>query len=145
MLAMWQDEEGVDFWRFYAPNRASPVMISPDRQQDFEMFLEQQNIPYTVKINDLEVMLEEERQSMARNRRAKATVMPGMVPDFSVFWSSAEMETYCTFLANQYPSLVTMETLVWSPGGRRIYAMRISNGNFGDKPIIAMESGMHAR
>jgi hypothetical protein len=130
----------------YAANRASKVMIAPNLQQDFESFLSTNGIPYQVLIDDVEVTLEEERQTMAKNRVGKSSpVQPGVVPDFSVFWSSAQMEQYCTFLAQTYPNLITMETLIYSPGGRRIYALRISNGVFGQKPIVAMEGGMHAR
>jgi Zinc carboxypeptidase/Carboxypeptidase activation peptide len=144
-LANWQYKEGVDFWRLYAVGHTSHVMIAPEKQKDFEMFLSSMNITNRVKIDNLESLLEEERQSMARNRRGKSTVLPGMVPDFSVYWSATEMQQYSEFLAERYPQFVTIETMVFSPQGRRIYALKVSSGTFGQKPIIAMESGMHAR
>lgn len=120
-------------------------MIPPTLIKEFESYLSSNKIPYQILIDDVEVTLEEERQSMAKNRREKSPVVPGMTPDFSVFWSSAQMEEYCTYLAREFPSFVQMETLTWSPHGRRIYAMKVSSGTFAQKPIIAMESGMHAR
>jgi hypothetical protein len=121
------------------------ILVSPQSQLNFEAYLSSSNITFKVALDDLEPLLEEERQNMATNRLLKKTALPGMVPDFSIYWSSAEMERYSTFLASTYPQFVQMETLVFSPGGRRIYGLRISNGVFGQKPIIAMESGMHAR
>lgn len=120
-------------------------MIAPHLQKDFENFLENSKIKNSVAINDVEIVLEEERRNITRNRRERSSVMPNFIPDFSVYWSSMEMEEYCTYLADTYPQFVQMETMVFSPQGRRIYALRISNGVFGQKPIIAMESGMHAR
>lgn len=144
-LAKWQHKEGVDFWRFYAPGITSKVMIAPNLQEDFESFLEKSKIPYKVAISNVEVILEEERRNITRNRQARSTVFPSMVPDFSVYWSSMEMEEYSTYLAATYPAFVQMETIIFSPENRRIYSLKISNGIFGQKPIIAMEGGMHAR
>jgi hypothetical protein len=146
-LYKWQEEEGVDFWRLYTAGRTSKVMIAPNRQADFEEFLKRNNIVNEIYIDDLSEPVEEERQRMARNRQGRASVHPtSSNPDFSVFWSSTEMEQFSTFLAATYPQFVTMETLGFSPsGGRRIYAMKFSTGTFGQKPIVAMECGMHAR
>lgn len=143
---MIQYEEGIDFWRLYTAGRMSRVMISPERINYFEEFLAVHKIPYEVAIEDMEKPIEEERQSLRRSRQKRATSIPRVTPDFSVFWSAAEIETYCTFLAQTYPQFVTLETMTWSPEGRRIYAMKVSSGStFGQKPIVAMESGMHAR
>lgn len=144
----WQFEEGIDFFRLRAANMKSVVMVTPEVQKEFESFLAKMEISYEISINDLEPLLEEERRNMTRNRQSRSSVFPGMVPDFSVYWSSQEMEQYCSFLAQTYPQFIQMETLGLSPaGGRRIYGLRISNNlaNFGSKPVIAMESGMHAR
>ncbi|XP_070494549.1 carboxypeptidase B-like [Chironomus tepperi] len=145
-LSMLQYEEGIDFWRLYTPGRMSRVMISPEKIAYFEEFLKAHEIPYEVAIEDMEGPIEEERRSMRKSRQKRATSVPRVTPDFSVFWSAAEIETYCTFLATTYPQFVTLETMTWSPEGRRIYAMKVSSGPvFGQKPIIGMESGMHAR
>ncbi|KAG5677263.1 hypothetical protein PVAND_007034 [Polypedilum vanderplanki] len=145
-LANWQNEVGVDFWRFYAPERTSRVMIAPDKQEEFEAFLVQTGIKYEVAIHNMEDLIISERQNITRNRRGRSSpVQPGFTPDFSVYWTADEMEQYCTYLAHTYPNLVQIETLLFSPNNRRIYALKVSNGVFGQKPIIAMEGGMHAR
>jgi hypothetical protein len=146
VLANWQYEEGVDFWRFYAPDRTSRVMIAPERQDEFEAFLLRSGIKNTVAISNMEDLIISERQNITSNRRGRSSpVQPGFNPDFGVYWTADEMETYSNYLAATYPSIVTIETLIFSPGGRRVYALRVSSGVFGQKPIIAMESGMHAR
>lgn len=94
-------------------------------------------------MDDYEKALEEERANIAENHRNK-TGYNGRA-DFSVYWRYSEMERYATDLSVRFPSLVQLDTLGFSPGNRRIYGLRISNGVFGQKPIIAIESGMHAR
>ena len=144
-FTMWQYEEGFDHWQRLIAGATLKVSVAPERQNDFEDYLRTSNVTHSIYIEDLEIVLEEERQSMARNRRLKPTALPNNAPDFSIFWTSEEMEGYSEFLAFFYPQFVRIETLGFSPGGRRIYALRISNGVFGNKPIIAMEGGMHAR
>lgn len=142
-----QYDEGFDFWRFYAPEVKSTIMVAPSKQEKFETFLNESKTLHEVVINDVEIILEEERSNMTRNRigRSRLVLVPEVTPNFKVYWSSSEMEEYCRFLAETYSKLVEMEILTVSPDGRNIYAMKISNGIFGQKPIIAMESGMHAR
>jgi hypothetical protein len=146
LLAAWEYEEGVDFFRLTAANRKSVVLIAPERQRDFEVFLSSNNIDNDVLSEDYEVELENERVSMTKNREIKQgfSASNGLA-DFSIYWTYDEMEAYCTFLASTYPQFVAMETLTFSPEGRRIYAMKVSSGVFGQKPIIGMETGMHAR
>lgn len=147
LLTDMEHDEGIDFWRFYAPEVRSTIMVSPSKQEEFELFLKDSKTPYEVIINNLESVLEEERSNMTQNRNARSPIISGVkrTPNFKVYWSSKQMEDYCKFLSETYPELAEMETLAYSPGGRKIYAMKISSGTFGEKPIIAMESGMHAR
>lgn len=137
-----QYNEGIDFWRFHAPEVKSTIMVSPSKQKEFEIFLAESKTHYKVVINDVESILEEERTNMTRKRDGRSR---DVKPNFKIYWSSKEMEQYCKFLADAFPQFVEMEILGHSPEGRSIYAMKISNGVFGQKPIIAMESGMHAR
>jgi murein tripeptide amidase MpaA len=48
-------------------------------------------------------------------------------------------------LAQTYPQLVTREVLVQSFERRDVFALKISRGGFGNKPIIFIDGGMHAR
>lgn len=124
--------------------RTSKVLVSPERQAEFENFLQSSQIDYSVDIEDYEEVLEEERSSIAEKRKTHRG-FDGRIGDFSLYWTFEEMEAWCTNLANNYPHLVQLETLIFSPGGRRIFAMRVSTGVFGQKPIYAVEAGMHAR
>ena len=132
-----QFDEELDFWRFHAPDLKSTIMVSPSKQEEFEVFLENSGTQFELIINDVETILEEERSNMTRDARSTSISMP----NFKIYWSAHEMEQYCSYLAFNYPELVEMEKLAVTPEGRNLYAMKISSGIFGRKPIIAMESG----
>lgn len=134
----------MDFFKFTAAGRTSKVLIAPQRIEDFENFLSEQKINFKIILSDYEKVLEEERAEIAENHK-NSRGFDGRNGNFSLYWRFNEMEDYASSLASRFPNIAQFETLGFSPGNRRIYALRISNGVFGQKPIIAIESGMHAR
>lgn len=144
VLSHWQYEDGVDFFRLAAAGRTSKVLIAPGRVQEFETFLNDHKVPHTVVMDDYEAALEKEREEIAESRKSKRGY-DGRAADFTVYWTYQEMEQYSLDLAQRFPQFVNFDTLAMSPGNRRIYALRISNGIFGQKPIILLENAMHAR
>lgn len=143
-LSQWQYEEGVDFFRLTVAGFTSKVLIAPDRVPDFENFLIESKINFKVIMNDYEEALEQERESIAENHKDKVAY-DGRNADFSIYWRYDEMERYSFDLAARFPSIVQIETVGYSAENRRIYALRVSTGVFGQKPIITIESGLHAR
>lgn len=120
-------------------------MVAPEQQQDFENFLQTNKIGHSVVYDDYEKELETERQQMAENRKKKSAFTAEGTADFSVYWSFAEMQDYLRSLESRHQN-IQVEVLAFSPENRPIYAVKIStNAVFGQKPIIAMETGMHAR
>lgn len=95
-------------------------------------------------MNDYETALEKEREEIAESRKLKRGY-DGRNADFTVYWTFREMEAYTFDVAQRFPHLTQVETLGFSPQNNRIYALRVSNGVFGQKPIIVLENGMHAR
>lgn len=144
-LFEWQNEEDVDFWITGAPGRTSKVMIPPKLRNKFENFLTEKNITNKLIVEDVEKYLRTEKTM--RNRKKRILSQPKLEqPDFSVFWALSEMETYCIQLAQKYPMLITREVIGKSGEGRDLFAMRVSSGSqFGQKPIIFIDSGTHAR
>lgn len=96
-----------------------------------------------VESDDYGKLLDEERSSIEK-RREEMTESDGRA-NFQVFWRYHEMEAYVDSLVARFPQFIQKEILTISPQGRNIYAVKLSTGVFGQKPIIAMESGMHAR
>lgn len=144
----WQFEEDVDFWRTGAAGTFSRVMIPPHLQDAFENFLTSNNIDHKMIIEDVgevEKGFEAEQVERLQKKAAKSAIEPLSRPDFSVYWTTDEIDAYCRYLAQTYPQLVTRELLTRSFEGREVFALKISRGGFGNKPIFFMDGGMHAR
>jgi carboxypeptidase A2 len=147
-LMQWQYEEDVDFWRTGAAGTWSRVMIPPHLQEKFENFLTSNKIEHKVIVEDVgnvEKEFEVERVERLEKKKAKSAIENFSRPDFEVYWTTEEMDAYCRYLAETYPQLVQREVLVQSFGGRDVFALKISRGGFGGKPIFFMDGGMHAR
>lgn len=145
-LLAWRDEEGVDFWRAGAAGRLSKVMIPPYLQDSFEEFLNINEIDYAIAVEDVgEIEKEFEVDRVRRLSRKKSAIDPSAAPNFEVYWTSKEIDLYCARLASNYPQLVTRESIATSFDGQDVFALKISSGGFGRKPIIFMDGGMHAR
>lgn len=146
-LSMWQHIKGVDFWRLYAKGMASSVMIEPQLIRKFERFLQYSNMTNKVVVEDVEDALEQDRQSRSAYRQtiSNASVDFTTNPNFEIYWSSDQIETYARSLASRFPSRVQFEVIGRSAQARVIFALKISNGPFGTKPLIFIEGGCHAR
>lgn len=144
-LAEWENEKGLDFFRLRNPGMPSTVLVAPERVFEFDSFLTRTQIPFEILFDDYEAPLEEERAAIAKNRAMGFRGYSDGRVNFGVYWRYTEMEAYIDDMVARFPQFITKEVLIRSPENRNIYAVKISNGVFGQKPIIAMESGMHAR
>lgn len=135
----WRDEEGVDFWRAGAAGKLSRVAIPPKLIGAFESFLNTEEIDFKVHLEDLEDLEKEFTADRARRLRRKSAIDPAATPNFEVYWSTEEIDMYCRRLADMYPHLVQRESLVHSFEGRDVFALKISSGGFGNKPIFFMD------
>lgn len=55
LLKQWDDNESVDFWeQISRKGKSSRIMVAPDTQLQFEMFLTQNNIEYELIIENVE-------------------------------------------------------------------------------------------
>jgi murein tripeptide amidase MpaA len=147
-LLEWRNEVGVDFWKAGAAGLLSRVMIPPELQKSFENFLNGKNLEFTIAHDDLENLekeFETERNERLKRKQAKSAIDPAATPNFRVYWTSDEINAYSLRLAANYPHLVTREVIARTFEGRDVFALKISRGGFGRKPIIFMDGGMHAR
>jgi murein tripeptide amidase MpaA len=138
----------VDFWKAGAAGKLSRVVIPPHLQNSFENFMIVNEIDYKVHIEDVgevEKEFEADRVRRLKMKKLKSSVDPAAGPDFDVYWTTDEMDIFCRRLAINYPQFVTREVITRSFEGRDVYALKISSGGFGRKPIIFMDGGMHAR
>lgn len=138
----WQYEEGVDFWKAGAAGRLSRVMIPPHLQTPFEDFLNTNEIDHKIHIEDfaeVDRIFEADQIRRIEMKKVKSAIEPSASPDFSVYWTTEEIDMYCRRLATMYPQLVQREVIATSFEGREVFALKISRGGFGNKPIFFMD------
>lgn len=148
VLYEWRDQPGVDFWSAGAAGHISRIMMPPKLQNTFETFLKRTGLTFEVVVEDvgeIEAEFEVERVRRLNIKKERSSIDPTASPNFKVYWTSDEINQYGVRLANKYPQFVTREVIARSFEGRDIFALKISSGGFGRKPIIFMDGGMHAR
>lgn len=141
----WQFDAGIDFWIIGGSNGPSRIMVSPDVDETFLSFLKLNEIKHDLFLNDVEPSLQKAKQDRLRSRE-KRSAFADNGPNFELYWSYEEMETFSIRLSQQYPNLVKRDVIGKSIEGRDIFGLRVSSGSeFGKKPIIFVDAGVHAR
>nr|XP_020668346.1 carboxypeptidase A1-like [Pogona vitticeps] len=132
----------IDFWR--GPSKANlPVdMRVPFHSlQAVKVFLESKRIPYTVMIEDLQALLDQERETMLLARKSERSIGEF---SFSSYHTIEEIYSWMDDFVAENPDLVSKIEIGQSYEGRPIYVLRFSTG--GDKrPAIWIDTGIHSR
>jgi murein tripeptide amidase MpaA len=147
-LLEWRTQPNVDFWRAGAAGLLSRIAMPPRLQASFEEFLMEIELNYEIAVDnvgEIEKEFEAERISRLRRNKRKSPINPSATPDFSVYWTSDQINQFSIQLASNYPQYVTREVIARTFEGRDVFALKISSGGFGRKPIVFMDGGMHAR
>ncbi|NXH45628.1 CBPA5 Carboxypeptidase, partial [Dicaeum eximium] len=67
-----QEELQVDFWRHpHSPSHPVDLRVTFPSLQGVKKFLDFHNFSYSIMIEDVQELLDEEKESMRRSRRAK--------------------------------------------------------------------------
>lgn len=134
----WELREGIDFWSHLYAGHTSKIMVSPDMHDEFVEFLTSLGIANKLSIENVETTLNSVRPKTRKRRDVDV--------DFAHFWTYDEFESYVAMIVDQYPTLVTKVIIGKSIEGRDLIGLKISrDAEFGNQPIIFMESGTHAR
>jgi Zinc carboxypeptidase/Carboxypeptidase activation peptide len=142
----WQFEVGVDFWTTGGAGRVSRVMVSPEVESSFSNFLNSNKIQHKLAISDVESSLQADKAARLLARSKRSVLKADNAPSFEQYLEFGEMLTFTRQLAEDYPNLVKRDVIGYSIEGREIFGMRVSSGaDFGKKPIIFIDSGVHAR
>jgi len=144
ILMEWEVQEGIDFWSYGGPDRVTKVMVSPAVELEFLSFLRTNKIINELAIADVEATVQADKAERL-HRRSKRSLADEF--DFGTFWTYDEQNAYSVRLAETYPNLVAREVIGTTFEGREIVAVKISTDldNFGSKPVIFIDSGVHAR
>ncbi|XP_039566043.1 carboxypeptidase A1-like isoform X3 [Passer montanus] len=137
-----QEELQVDFWRH--PNSLGhPVdlRVPFPSLQGVKNFLNSHNISYSIMIEDVQELLDEEKESMRRSRRVKRS---SRMLDFASYHTIDEIYGWMDVLVEDHPSLVSKIQIGQSYEHRPLYVLKFSSGG-SKRAAIWLDTGIHAR
>ncbi|XP_064417278.1 carboxypeptidase A1 [Latimeria chalumnae] len=132
----------VDFWK-HAASYELPVDVRVPFHslQDVKAFLEFNNIQYSIMIEDLQVLLDEEQQEMTRSR---ALERASNKFNYATYHNLDEIYNWMDVLVSENPNLVSKIQIGRSFEQRPLYVLKFSTGR-SNRPAIWIDTGIHSR
>ncbi|XP_035645951.2 carboxypeptidase A5 [Oncorhynchus keta] len=110
--------------------------------QTVKAFLETEDIPYSIMIMDLQVMLDEEQDQMLSARAAAPRTTDDY--DYSNYHDIADIYSFQDMLVAENPNLVSKIVIGQSYQGRTLNVLKFSTGGT-NRPGIWLDTGIHSR
>uniref|UniRef100_A0A3Q3W5K2 Carboxypeptidase A1 n=1 Tax=Mola mola TaxID=94237 RepID=A0A3Q3W5K2_MOLML len=134
-LDVWMGVTGV----------ASPVDIRVPfhKLQSVKIYLESQNIEFSIMIEDLQMLLDEEQEKM---EAAASFAEPRNTDsfDYTNYHTLSEIYSFQDMLVAENPSLVSKLVIGQSYEGRPLNVLKFSTGG-SNRPAIWIDTGIHSR
>ncbi|XP_005673222.1 carboxypeptidase A1 isoform X1 [Sus scrofa] len=132
----------LDFWRGPArPGFPIDVRVPFPSIQAVKVFLEAHGIRYTIMIEDVQLLLDEEQEQMfASQGRARTT----STFNYATYHTLEEIYDFMDILVAEHPQLVSKLQIGSSYEGRPIYVLKFSTGG-NNRPAIWIDTGIHSR
>ncbi|KAM8973237.1 carboxypeptidase A1-like [Pelodytes ibericus] len=131
----------IDVWRGPTkPHIPVDLRIAFDDLQSVKVFLESNDIPYSIMIKDVQALLDKEQREMNDSKLKEKRTNSF---NYSTFHTLDEIYSWIDSLVAEYPNLVSKVDIGHSYEGRPIYALKFSTG--GNKPAIWIDNGIHSR
>ncbi|XP_048196185.1 carboxypeptidase A1 [Perognathus longimembris pacificus] len=132
----------LDFWRGPTrPDAPIDVRVPFPSLQAVKIFLESHGIDYRIMIEDVQSLLDKEKEQMSTSRsRAQSTD----TFNYATYHTLEEIYDFMDLLVTENPQLVSKIQIGNSYEGRPIYVLKFSTG--GDsRPAIWIDTGIHSR
>ncbi|XP_073437089.1 carboxypeptidase A1-like [Dendrobates tinctorius] len=131
----------VDYWRSPASLDLPIDMMVPNAAlQQVKEFLESNAIDYSIMIEDVQALLDQEQEEMRSTKYRERSINSFI---YSTYHTIEEIYSWIDNLVMEYPQLVKKIDIGQSYEGRPIYALKFSTG--GNKPAIWIDTGIHSR
>ncbi|XP_036616915.1 carboxypeptidase A1-like [Trichosurus vulpecula] len=132
----------LDFWR--GPSRPSmpiDIRVPFPSVQAVKVFLESNGIKYSIMIEDVQTLLDEEQEQMLAFRsRASSTD----TFNYATYHTLEEINQFIDLLVAENPNLVSKIQIGSSYEGRPLNVLKFSTGGT-NRPAIWLDTGIHAR
>ncbi|XP_007524263.1 carboxypeptidase A2 [Erinaceus europaeus] len=130
----------LDFWKPpTTPGETAHVRVPFVSVQAVKAFLESQGIDYSIMIEDVQVLLDNENDEMLLNQRRERS---GNF-NFEAYHTLDEISQEMDNLVAKHPGLLSKLTIGRSFEKRPMNVLKFSTG--GNKPAIWLDAGIHAR
>uniref|UniRef100_A0A8D0G6M1 Carboxypeptidase A2 n=1 Tax=Sphenodon punctatus TaxID=8508 RepID=A0A8D0G6M1_SPHPU len=132
----------LDFW-LHPSNPALPVDIRAPfaSLQAVKAFLESHHISYSILVEDLQAILDEEKQEMASNRQKERS---GSHFNYGAYHTLDSIYEAMDNLAAEYSHLMSKHQIGESYEKRPMYVLKFSTGG-SHRPAIWIDAGIHSR
>ncbi|KAM5255737.1 carboxypeptidase A5 isoform 2-T2 [Ctenodactylus gundi] len=132
----------VDFWCDPArPSLPVDIRISFSDLEDIRAYLESHGLAYRVMIKDIQVLLDEEREAMAKARRLERSTSSF---SYSSYHTLEEIYSWIDSFVAEHSDIVSKIHIGNSFENRSILVLKFSTGD-SQRPAIWIDSGIHSR
>ncbi|NXI58951.1 CBPA2 Carboxypeptidase, partial [Chloroceryle aenea] len=132
----------LDFWiNPSAPALPVDVRIPANNVQAVKAFLESYGIEYSILIEDLQALLDEEKQDMANNQQQERSSSHF---NYGAYHTLDELYAELDHLASEYSNLITKLHIGNSYEERPLYVLKFSTGRT-KRPALWLDAGIHSR
>ncbi|KAM9816466.1 carboxypeptidase A1-like [Syngnathus typhle] len=138
------EEYGLDFWKEARDlDSYVDVRVPLESLEAVKLFLESNNIEWSIMIEDLQVVLDEEQEEMdASAREAEPRNTDSF--DFSRYHTLSELYRFQDMLVTENPKLVSKLVIGQSYERRPLNVLKFSTGG-NNRPAIWIDTGIHSR
>ncbi|XP_016083718.2 carboxypeptidase A5-like isoform X2 [Ornithorhynchus anatinus] len=132
----------VDFWRSpLSPNLPVDVRVPSCNLQAVKAYLKSHGIPYSVMIDDVQVLIDKEREAMAASRRLERS---SSTFSFSSYHTIEEIYDWIDNFASENSNLVSKIQIGQSYEQRPLLVLKFSTGG-SNRSAVWIDTGIHSR
>ncbi|XP_053262270.1 carboxypeptidase A2-like [Podarcis raffonei] len=132
----------LDFWRFPSyPGRPADVQVPFACLQDVKAFLESHQIKYSVLIEDVQAIVDEEAREMNLNERRERGSDSF---NYAAYHPLESIYSAMDDIVAEYPQLVSKHQIGESYEKQSLFVLKFSTGGR-SRPAIWIDAGIHAR
>ncbi|XP_007504381.2 carboxypeptidase A4 isoform X1 [Monodelphis domestica] len=132
----------LNFWKLpTTPKRPVDVVVPSSSLKLVKSFLESHGLEYSISIEDLQALLDEEIKEMKHNRGKERN--NGNF-NYGAYHSLEELYQEMDRIASDYPNLASRQEIGRSFEKRPLYVLKFSTGK-GKRPAIWLNAGIHSR
>uniref|UniRef100_A0A8C0BQG8 Carboxypeptidase A1 n=1 Tax=Buteo japonicus TaxID=224669 RepID=A0A8C0BQG8_9AVES len=137
------EELQLDFWLApRGPGYPVDVRVPFPSLQPFKAHLEANGVSYSIMIEDVQALVDDEQTEMLRGRRRLP--LSTNTFDYAAYHNLDEIYSFMDLLVAENPNLVSKLEIGRSTENRPIYVLKFSKGG-PNRPAVWIDTGIHSR